>query len=306
MVSMFRSMTVINDRNESLTISLADPRESGYLISGIDGLGPTKATLWHSESVTSDGSVFNGARKESRDITITLAYLWDANHSIEELRHRIYRYFPEKRAVTLIFETDTRRVKTVGHVENNDVAIFTSQEASAITIRCADPWFEDASEVSEIVTQFSTVESRFEFPFPIAGDTFEFGNIGIDHSKIVQYDGEAEVGVIITVELTGPVSNPSFYNEDWDESILIYTDKVKSIIGSDLQSGDQIIISTVPGEKYARIRREGIDYNVLNAIDRAVSWITLYPGNNVITYMAESGIDNMMVSVSSKILYAGV
>ena len=42
MVSMFRSMTVINDRNESLTISLADPRESGYLISGIDGLGPRK------------------------------------------------------------------------------------------------------------------------------------------------------------------------------------------------------------------------------------------------------------------------
>ena len=150
------------------------------------------------------------------------------------------------------------------------------------------------------------MESLFEFPFPIAGDTFEFGNISVDHSKIVQYDGEAEVGVIITVELTGPVSNPSFYNEDWDESILIYTDKVKSIIGSDLQSGDQIIISTVSGEKYARIRREGIDYNVLNAIDRAVSWITLYPGNNVITYMAESGIDNMMVSVSSKILYAGV
>lgn len=303
---MFRSMTVINDRNESLTISLANPRESGYLITGIDGLGPTKATLWHSESVASDGSVFNGARKESRDITITLAYLRDANHSIEELRHRLYRYFPEKRAVTLIFETDIRRVKTVGHVENNEVAIFTSQEASAITIRCADPWFEDASEISEIVTQFSTVEPLFEFPFPIANDTFEFGNANVDHSKIVQYNGETEVGVVITVELTGPVSNPSFYNEDWDQSILIYTDKVKSIIGSDLRSEDQIIISTVSGEKYAIIRREGIDYNILNAIDRAVSWITLYPGNNVITYMAESGIDNMLVSISSKILYAGV
>lgn len=306
MVSMFRSMTVINDRNESLTISLDDPRESGYLIAGIDGLGPTKAILWHSESVTSDGSVFSGARKESRDITITLAYLRDANHSIEDLRHRLYRYFPEKRAVTLIFETDTRQVKTVGHVENNEVSIFTSQEASAITIRCADPWLEDASEISEIVTQFSTVEPLFEFPFPIAGDTFEFGNISIDHSKNVRYDGEAEVGVVITVELTGQVSNPSFYNEDWNQSILIYTDKVKSIIGSDLQPGDQIIISTMSGEKYAKIRRAGIDYNILNAIDRAVSWITLYPGNNVITYMAESGIDNMHVSVSSKILYAGV
>lgn len=303
---MFRSMTVINDRNESLTISLDDPRESGYLIAGIDGLGPTKAILWHSESVTSDGSVFSGARKESRDITITLAYLRDANHSIEDLRHRLYRYFPEKRAVTLIFETDTRQVKTVGHVENNEVSIFTSQEASAITIRCADPWLEDASEISEIVTQFSTVEPLFEFPFPIAGDTFEFGNISIDHSKNVRYDGEAEVGVVITVELTGQVSNPSFYNEDWNQSILIYTDKVKSIIGSDLQPGDQIIISTMSGEKYAKIRRAGIDYNILNAIDRAVSWITLYPGNNVITYMAESGIDNMHVSVSSKILYAGV
>ena len=142
---MFKSMTVVNDHNESLTIEIAKPFVTGYNITAIDGLGPVTATLWHSESATSDGYHYNGGRREARTITITMLYMPDERHDIETLRHQTYRLFGTNREIELIFENDSRRVGAKGHVESNEIAIFEEQEGSSITVVCEDPWFYDAS-----------------------------------------------------------------------------------------------------------------------------------------------------------------
>lgn len=56
---MIRSFTVTNYRDESLTCELADPSKEGFVVAGIDGLGPTKATVNVTDISSIDGGLFN-------------------------------------------------------------------------------------------------------------------------------------------------------------------------------------------------------------------------------------------------------
>lgn len=308
---MFQSMTVTNARGDTLDLPIRNPMATGYNVVAIDGLGPVDAVLQTSNTVTTDGVIFNGARKDEREIVINLAYYPESGKNIEDLRHGTYKYFPEKEEVTLVFHADTRSVRTTGIVESNDVSIFSEKEASSIVIKCPDPWFRIDNELNG-VTSFSNVEPVFEFPFNWANNPVSepkplwFGVIQYTHSRNIMYDGESEVGVIIRMSFDGPVSNIRIYNDDADQEIDVFTDKVKLIIADGIKQGDELVISTIPKQKSVEIIRDGISHNILNAINRDVKFITLRKGANTIVYSADSGVDNIYMSIENETLYTGV
>ena len=63
---MIKSITIANPIGETLTLELGYPEKSGFLILGIDGLGPSKATINTIEMATSDGSRQTSAKITSR------------------------------------------------------------------------------------------------------------------------------------------------------------------------------------------------------------------------------------------------
>lgn len=308
---MFQSMTVTNARGDTLDLPIRNPMATGYNVVAIDGLGPVDAVLQTSNTVTTDGVIFNGARKDEREIVINLAYYPESGKNIEDLRHGTYKYFPEKEEVTLVFHADTRSVSTTGIVESNDISIFSEKEGSSIVIKCPDPWFRIDNELNR-VTSFSNVEPVFEFPFNWANNPVGepkplwFGAIHNMHSKNIVYDGESEVGVIIRMSFDAPVRNIRIYNEEAGQEIDVFTDKVKLIIADGIKPGDELVICTIPKRKSVEIIRDGISYNILNAINRDVRFITLHKGANTIVYSAESGVDNIRMSIENEMLYAGV
>lgn len=308
---MFQSMTVTNARGDTLDLPIRNPMATGYNVVAIDGLGPVDAVLQTSNTVTTDGVIFNGARKDEREITINLAYHPESGKNIEDLRHGTYKYFPEKEEVTLVFHADTRSVRTTGIVESNDISIFSEKESSSIVIKCPDPWFRMDNELNR-VTSFSNVEPVFEFPFNWANNPVGepkplwFGAIKNMHSKNIMYDGESEVGVIIRMSFDAPVCNIRIYNEEAGQEIDVFTDKVKLIIADGIKPGDELVICTIPKRKSVEIIRDGISYNILNAINRDVRFITLHKGANTIVYSAESGVDNIRMSIENETLYTGV
>ena len=81
---MIRSVTVTNYLGDSIKLELSNPESSGFIIKSIDGLGPGNASINVTEIATNDGSVYNSARVQSRNITITLEYMW--KDSIETIR----------------------------------------------------------------------------------------------------------------------------------------------------------------------------------------------------------------------------
>lgn len=304
---MIKSITVTNYLGDSLVLDLARPELSGFVVKSVTGLGAGKSNINTTEVATNDGAIFNSARLPARNIVLSLAFLWKP--TIEDVRHLSYKYFPIKKNLTLLIETDNRLAEIEGYVESNEPTIFSNQEGSDISIICPNPLFHSAGPEGVNTTVFSGIEPMFEFPFSnesLDMPMLEMGSIENLMDKVVVYDGDSEVGVVITIYVLGSATNITIYNTGTRETMKIDTDRIASIIGSGLVAGDEIIISTVKGNKYVRLLREGQTTNILNCLDKDTDWFTLAKGENVFAYDAETGANNLQFKIENQVVYEGV
>lgn len=302
---MIHSVMVTNYLGDSIKLELMKPEESGFVIRSITGLGPGKANINTSEVSTNDGSLFNSARVPSRNIVISVLYLW--KETIEDARQLSYKYFPIKRKVTLLIETDNRMAEIEGYVESNDPDIFSQEEGSEISIICPNPFFYDAYE--NHVTSFSGIEPAFEFPFSnesLTEPLLEFSVIRDVTDRVITYKGDHEIGVTITIRAVGEAGDISIYNVDTREVMYIYNDAIEALTGSGIKEGDEITICTEIGKKSATLLRTGVRTNILNCLNRDADWFRLVKGNNTFAYTAETGRNNLRLEIQNRVIYEGV
>jgi hypothetical protein len=304
---MIKSITVTNYLGDSIKLELGRPEQSGFLIKSVSGLGPSKANINTTEVSTNDGSLFNSARLNQRNIVFEFIFVESINReSIEDIRQKSYKYFPIKKNVDLLIETDNRIVKTTGYVESNEPNIFSSQEGAQISIICPDPYFYSTEKT---VTIFSGIEPLFEFPFEnnsLTDNLLEFGGIIINQEKTVFYKGDSEVGVVIYIHAIGEATNLTIYNALTREVLKIDTDRLEALTGSIIKAGDDIIISTIKGQKFIRLIRDGEYINILNCLGRNSDWFRLVKGDNVFVFTAETGDTNLQFRIENLIVYEGV
>ncbi len=131
---MIKAITVTNYLGDSIRMDLARPEESGFVIRAITGLGPGQANINTVDVSTNDGGFFNSARLPIRNIVLTLGFL--PKPSIEDVRQKSYKYFPIKKKLTLLIETDNRTAEIEGYVESNDPNIFSKEETTDISKVC--------------------------------------------------------------------------------------------------------------------------------------------------------------------------
>lgn len=301
---MIYSMTVVNHLGDSLKIGLRNSDKSGFLITSITGLGPGEADISTTELAAADGGVYNSARITSRNIVIEMKYL--LTDTVEEARLRSYKYFPLKKNVTLFFETEDRQVYIEGYVESNNPDIFSSSETTQISIVCPDPFFYAVGSQTSV---FSGIEPMFEFSFcndSLTQPMLIMGEMRNKYENLVVYEGDAETGMIITLHAVGPAKNISVYNLKTREVMRIDTDKVAAIVGSSIKLGDDIVICTVRGKKSVTFKREGKEWNILNALDRDSKWLQLEIGDNTLAFDAEEGYQNLQFTIQNDLLYEGI
>lgn len=304
---MIKSITVTNYLGDSIKLDLARPENTGFAIKSITGLGPGKATINTTESATNDGGAYNSARLSSRNIVITLKYLWTSKQSIEEGRQLSYKYFPIKKKVTLLVETDNRKAEIVGYVEANDPNIFSKDECSDISIICPNPFFCSIDRSDDM--KFSSIEPQFEFPFSnesLTDDLIKMGNVKSIAEAAIVYEGDANIGVTIKVHALGAARNITIYNTGTREIMRIDTDKLATLTGSSIVMGDDIVICTVKNEKSISLIREGNTTNILNCLTRDSNWFELSKGENLFAYTAEEGLNNLELTIEHHTMYEGV
>lgn len=321
---MINVITVTNYRGESKRIELADPEQSGFVIERIEGLGPVKAMVNLTEAGVIDGAFYNSARASYRNIVISLSFL--PMPEIEDTRRETYKYFPLKKPLTLRIETDKRNCRTIGYVESNEPDIFSSREGAQISILCPGSYFYADGDAGTSIIPF-TDESAFEFPFSnesLTSKQIEFRTLQNGAHKNVRYYGDVETGVVIRIFATGEASGISFYNAETYERLQIDTQKLASMMsGVGIQSGDELIISTLAGAKTATLLRDGKSHNILNCLYKEESivdpdtlqetirrsepdWFRVEKGGNEFAFEVQEGLSNLQIQMEIPTLYEGV
>lgn len=302
---MIRKITVTNHAGDAVVLELANPYDSGFLVKEITGLGPMKANINTTELATMDGSLFNSSRANSRNIVFSLGFL-NYEKTIEEVRLDSYKYFPVKRPITILVETDRRLAEIVGYVESNEPNIFSNDEGCQVSVICPDPYFH-AFQVNRTV--FSGVDPLFEFPFEndsVTEKLINFGEIRQKFDAMIFNDGDENVGVTIMIHIKGIVEGLIIWNITMKETMGIDDDKLESLTGSGLKSGDDIIIETSRRKKSATLKRRGKRTNILNCLKKPIAWLQLQRGENVFAYTADVGQLQIDFTVENRVVYEGV
>ena len=319
---MIFSVSVVNYTGDVLTIDLRHPEQSGFVIRSIDGLGPVKANINTTAVTTGDGSVYNSARLNERNIVFNISPIDGVIEgeteysSVEDNRLKLYKYFPLKQKVTLYFQTENRFAYIEGYTETNDPSIFSQEVIQTVSVICPYPYFYDASDKGTATTSFAGVDAWFEFPteplsddrdFNDMSDTMvEFGQIIAKKSNNVPYYGDANVGIIMRLHAIGTVENIRIYNVNTRERMIIDTDKLEALTGYKMIAADDIIISTLQGEKSITLYRNGEYVNILSCLNRGADWFQLSKGDNVFMFAAESGESNLQFTVTNQVIFEGI
>lgn len=301
---MINSITITNHLDQSITMELKFPEKSGFFIRSIDGLGPSRADINMVDRAGIDGSLYSSSRALSRNIIFQLGFL--ANPTIEDTRQASYKYFPLKRNIRIKIESDTRVVDVEGYVESNEPDIFSKEEGSIISVICPESYLYD---INDSYTDFSTSDPLFEFPWSnesLVSSLLIFGDVLSLSGQNIFYEGDAPVGIVIYIHAIGSAHDVSIINGITLETINIDSTELISITGSDIIEGDNIVISTVKGEKYATLTRGSTTYNILNALGQDPTWFELEKGDNIFSFDAETGLSNLLFLITNIVAYEGI
>jgi len=236
-----------------------DDSPSGYLIDSIEGLEPVKATISSISFAQSDGSSFQSARREERNIKLRIILEPDWGvETVRDLRRHLYTYFMPKGKVDLRFYSDDAETVWIsGRVESFETPLFSADPAVDISIICFDPDF-------------------FE-PVPVA---FSGNTTDTTVTTTVDYLGSVETGLLFTLNVDRALSEFTIYLQEPGGDL-----RQLDFEGS-LLAGDVLRISTVPGDKYARLTRASVETSFLYGVSPQSTWLELQPGENLIRVYA--------------------
>ena len=280
------TLKIENQRGERFTLS----DNKNYNIIGIDGLASHSATINTSNTGLIDGTVFNSARANARNIVLTIGI----NPPVEQNRIALYQFFRVKQKCKIYYKNDHRNVYIEGYVETIENDLFTLGQRMQISIICPQPYF---LALAKIASDVSKVVRNFEFPFAISKAGKEFSYIQKDYVANVINKGDADCGIVAVITAMGEVVDPIIYSASTGGSFGVNVTMSQS---------DQLIIDTNDGQKGVKFIHNGVSQNYINKIMKDPDWFTLSAGDNIFSYTATSGVENMSIYFEHQSKYQGV
>lgn len=279
-------LIVENEKGEQLRLT----NNHYYDVIMAEGTNPPSANINTSAVVGIDGTRFNSSRIGQRNIVLTI----NIHHPIERNRLELYRYFRVKRYVKLYYKNSFLDVYTTGYVETFENNPWSQLQQPQISIICPNPFWLSNSETT---VAFSNSVALFEFPFSISSSGIEFSRLENIVTATINA-GEIETGGIIECRATDDdILNPKFYNRTTNQFFGV---------NCTMQEGDIITVNTQKGEKSVSLLRSGAKINLLSARSSGSEWITFEPGENIVSYGADSGANKLRVKLSLVQRFEGV
>ena len=266
-----------------------------FLLTDADGLYESKNTVYVSENSMIDGATYQGSVAKYRDIELTLTDIGDyvAN------RNALNRLFKEKSKGTLIFwEADASPRKIDYYVEKFNSSGEDPFREHEISLICPDPFFYDVDASTEEMASWVSV---FTFPFTSPSTGFVFGYKDNSRIQTIQNDiAEDNIGITIIMSCLGAVTNPSITHIETNSSLHIgHDDKPFNMV-----AGDIVTITTATGNKHVTLTRNGETSEINHYLTEDSVFIQLMRGSNSFGFGADSGANNLTITLEYTYKYA--
>lgn len=242
-----------------LTLPLGDA-SGGYVIKDIDGLDPVKATFVSSNNAQLPGATFQSSSRETRNIVMKVGLEPDFGvTTVKKLRTNLYGFLMPETPVELhLYDDEGLVVNINGRVESFETPLFVKEPEVNISIVCFDPDFVEPNPI--LMSGMST-----------SGST----------ETLIPYKGTVDSGVQFYLNLNRPLTTFTIYHRAPDNVIQALE------FSASLISGDVLYISTVNGDKGAKLTRAGSSSSLLYGVSSQSVWVQLKKnGDNYIRVSA--------------------
>lgn len=267
-------LEVTNARGNVLTLMMEED-DGPYQVAGIEGLDPGKAALVSSSSAGVAGAIFQSASRPARNIKIEIDFDPDET-TYEDARADLYRWFMPTAKISQRYYMSTGLYLDIeGIVESNDSPIFEEDPDATISVMCYDPDFID--------------DRMITVPGLSVNDTT---------NTEISYPGSIEAGTVLTMHINRAVSDFSVYNVD-EGGVM----QQLNFSGA-LLAGDELIISSLDGNKGVTLTRAGVSSSYLYGRTSQSSWIKLFEGLNHFRVYAEG--DPIPYDLEYRVRYGGL
>ena len=282
---------VLQNKLGSITIGGAPP----YILNSFDA-GAPKSTMLTTKAPGQDGKTLEGNLLEERTPAITLTIHADGIQDLYDRRRKLYAFLLPRTSGIMLYTNDSGTRVIPYAVDGEPEAKERTGVGMQVLVQlyCPDPYWSDTAETR---ADMAAWVGDFEFPLIIPEETgVELGHRMSTRIVNAYNPGDVECGLRIVFTALASVTAPSLVNVNTQETM-----RVKRT----LAAGDQLIISTGTGNETVKMRHTGLESNALNYIDIQSDFFQLAPGDNILRYGADAGIDELECAVYYTPRYAG-
>lgn len=248
-----------------------------FKLSNVDGMTLANVELSSSTVASMDGDIVNNRRTTPRGIVLDLSI---EGADVEERKRYILRYIKPKQTARLRWTQAEREIEIEGIVETIEMPRYSNTVTMQVSIYCSQPYWQDIDFVVQEISGFLdmhyfTLYENDMLYFPEGG--IVLGAYDTEKTKSFTNYGDVAVGMEIHIVALGNVENPIIYN-----SAGQYFG-----INTSMTAGDEIVVSTVKGQK--TVTRNG--ENIIDQIKEGSTWLQLDIGENEFTIGSDADID---------------
>lgn len=281
---MIENITLVNTvLNSSIDINV----ENGpYYTEQID-IGKVKGNHHTHTFPGQDGENVDSVNFLTRDISITGWAVRTSLHDIIFYKNILNYLVNPKQLLKLIYKD-----YSIEFYPDNSVQFSTKRKENnevvckfVITGTAYNPLWSSKSQKD---TKVSYVQNNFILPVSIVPNEFTFGVLQPVSSASIVNKG-LPVGCNILISASGTVKNPG---------IICSQTQEKFTINKTLTAGEKVIVNTEVGNRSIKGVLQNVEYNYMKYKKPGSDWLTLYNGQNDITYFADEGLEFLSIHIA--------
>lgn len=269
-----------------------------FYLQSITGLGDVTANLQLQKSAYQNGSRLIGTTLNEREINVSFVIATDDDdHEYGELSNKRIQL---ARVLNPLLGKGVLRYENEGFVREIDcvadsVPVYPDSGKRSKRLQVGSVMFVAPQPHWKSLMRQEEPMFTPMFQFPFEGQ-FQMG-LQLD-KRVIRNDGDAPSPV--RIEFYGPATNPKMLNETTGKFIKV---------NREIAEGECLVVNTHPDALSVElIDANGVTTDILNQLDfnSTLSGFVLQQGENIMTYSADSDIQNQVINLTWQRLYNAV